>query len=226
MYTLVPHWRRSLVSAKSLTIVLPVHNAERRLRDEVGEMLELASELTDRFGILIVDDGSTDATYDVAEDLAARFPQVSVKRHRNRSGLGPTLDYVHKHVRSDAIVFHDGVTPIDLNQLRVVWRRWIAQSSREIGRPTSAADSLDLSDFDDLSAIHAAMEQSHRSVLGFNLIAPADHATALDTESHETANDSPRTDAAHVSTRHGVGQIPRLPRPRFLSALTEFALGE
>lgn len=214
------------MSAKSLTIVLPVYNAERRLRSDVGEMLELASELTDRFGILIVDDGSTDATYDVAEELAARYPQVMVKRHRNRSGLGQALDYVHKHVRSDAIVFHDGVTPIDMNQLRSVWLRWMAQSTGEGGRAASAAQPLDLSDFDDLSAVHTAMERAHRRVLGFNLITLADNASTLDAESTHGKNEQPRTDAAHVLPSQGVGQIPRLPRPQFRSALAEFALGE
>ena len=58
---------------KSLTIVLPVHNAESRLRKNVSELLELASELTAKFGVLIIDDGSTDATFEVAEELASHL---------------------------------------------------------------------------------------------------------------------------------------------------------
>ena len=65
---------------KSLTVVLPVYNGETRLRKSVHEILELASELTSKFGVLIIDDGSNDATYEVAEELAARYPQVSVRR--------------------------------------------------------------------------------------------------------------------------------------------------
>ena len=59
---------------KSLTVVLPVYNGETRLRKSVNEILELASELTSKFGVLIIDDGSNDATYEVAEELAAHFP--------------------------------------------------------------------------------------------------------------------------------------------------------
>ena len=51
---------------KSLTVVLPVYNGETRLRKSVHEILELASELTSKFGVLIIDDGSNDATYEVA----------------------------------------------------------------------------------------------------------------------------------------------------------------
>ena len=79
---------------KSLTIVLPVHNAESRLRKNVRELLELASELTARFGVLIIDDGSTDATYEVAEELASYFPQVTIRRNRQCLGLGASLEYV------------------------------------------------------------------------------------------------------------------------------------
>src|SRR3954462_3394156 len=71
---------------KSLTVVLPVHNGETRLRKSVHEVLELASELTSKFGVLIIDDGSNDATYEVAEELAARYPQVTVRRHRQFRG--------------------------------------------------------------------------------------------------------------------------------------------
>ena len=54
------------MSNKSLTIVLPVHNGESRLTQFAGEILELASELTPHFSILVVDDGSTDDTSAVA----------------------------------------------------------------------------------------------------------------------------------------------------------------
>ena len=36
---------------KSLTVVLPVYNGETRLRKSVNEILELASELTTKFGV-------------------------------------------------------------------------------------------------------------------------------------------------------------------------------
>src|SRR3954469_18389580 len=114
---------------KSLTVVLPVYNGETRLRKSVHEILELASELTPKFGVLIIDDGSSDSTYEVAEDLAANYPQISVRRHRNRRGLGPTIDYVQRRVRSDAVILHDGTTPINAVEMRSLWQQWIGQSS-------------------------------------------------------------------------------------------------
>ena len=61
-----PSFLGDSVFNKSLTVVLPVYNGESRLRKSVNEILELASELTSKFGVLIIDDGSNDATNEVA----------------------------------------------------------------------------------------------------------------------------------------------------------------
>jgi hypothetical protein len=214
------------VSNKSLTIVLPVHNCESRLRSDVGQMLDLASELTNNFGILIVDDGSTDSTFEVAEDLAARYPQVAVRRHRHRSGLGPAIAHVQRSVRSDAVIFHDGVTPINVNQMRSVWRRWIAQTEAEHSPASAVALHQDVCDFANLPAIHTAMERAHSQVLGFQLVTLPKMEAENERVPSAAATGSSRPEAAQLSRDKGVGQIPRLPRPKLLSAIAEFALGE
>ena len=214
------------MSDKSLTIVLPIHNGESRLRTCVGEILELASELTARFGVLIIDDGSTDATFEVAEELAALYPQVSVLRHRNRRGLGPTIDYAQRRLRSDAVIVHDGVTPIDPNQVRSLWRSFVRDAvARENGPATSADLQSAVCDFANLPAIHAAMEHAHGRVLGFQWLTPPPIEPAEPRRQHDSENE-PRTDEPHYKRCAGMGRIPPLPRPKFLSALAEFALGE
>jgi Glycosyl transferase family 2 len=215
--------------SKSLTIVLPVHNGESRLRSCVREILDVASDLTSAFGILIVDDGSTDSTFEVAEELSARYPQVSVRRNRHHRGLGPTIDYVQRHVHSDAVMIHDGVTPIDANQMRNEWRRWIAGSQGAAELPDSMALQSDICDFANLPAIHAAMERAHGRMIGFQIVTP------IQTNGDEPIGDAPtgarapaktsRTDAA-PDERPGIGRIPPLPRPKFLQAIAEFAFGE
>lgn len=212
---------------KSLTIVLPVYNAESRLRKNVRDVLELASELTAKFGVLIVDDGSTDATFEVAEELAAHFPQVKVHRHRHRRGLGATIEYVQRRVRTDAVMVHDGVTPMDPGQMRITWQSWIAQSAaRENGTAAPGALASEITDFANLPAIHAAMERTHGRVLGFQMLFQEPTTGAGFDCLKNIATQSARSDAPHVSRRAGVGRIPPPPRPKFLSALTEFALGE
>jgi glycosyltransferase involved in cell wall biosynthesis len=210
---------------KSLTIVLPVYNGETRLRRSVNEILELASELTTKFGVLIIDDGSTDSTYEVAEELAAHFPQVSVRRHRHRRGLSHAIDYAQRRLRSDAVMIHDGVTPIDPFQMRSAWQSWIAQGAKQVhNSDASSTVPSDICDLSNLPAIHAAMEEAHRRVIGFQIITPkenvADQDDLLTLPRHDRASGPYRMAGA------GIGRIPTMPRPKFLSALTNFALGE
>jgi hypothetical protein len=210
---------------KSLTVVLPVYNGETRLRKSVHEILELASELTSKFGVLIIDDGSNDATYEVAEELAARYPQVSVRRHRHCRGLGPAIDYVQRHVHSDAVIMHDGASPIDASEMRSLWRNWIHQTSPAKDRPAAGTIHEAMHELAKVPAIHAAMEKAHSRVIGFQLITPTGTNETLAEEPASSLRTS-RSDGAPTADRRSVGQIPPLPRPKFLSALASFAMGE
>ena len=215
---------------KSLTVVLPVYNGETRLRKSVNEILELASELTTRFGVLIIDDGSNDATYEVAEELAAHFPQVRVHRQRNRRGLGSAIDYAQRRVHSDAIILHDGVTPIDAGEIRSLWRSWTGETNvakagkTEAGEPASMQGLM--CDLGNLPAIHAAMERAHGRLTGFQMVTPLPFDEAFAQMGEATATTTLRSDAPRTTSKSGIGQIPPMPRPKFLTAITNFALGE
>lgn len=213
---------------KSLTIVLPVYNGESRLRRSVVELLELASDLTKEFSILIIDDGSTDHTYEVAGELASRYPQVSVRRHRTRRGLGPTLEGIQRHVKSDVVIVHDGVTPIDTNHVRDLWRRHLLElpaMQRKLGTQT-APTTASVKDLGDLRSLHESMARAHQRVLGFQWITPLRHDETHAADVSISARSTSPTGAQLPADPAGVGRIPPLPRPNFLSALAQFALGE
>ncbi|MFO0791025.1 MAG: glycosyltransferase family 2 protein [Pirellulales bacterium] len=212
---------------KSLTVVLPVYNGETRLRKNVNEVLELASELTSQFGVLIIDDGSSDDTYEVAEELAAHYPQVKVHRHRQRRGLGSAIDYAQRRVRSDAIIMHDGVTPIDSSEIRTLWNGWLAQSPAEHTSPAKANSMQgSLAELTGLSAVHSALERAHARIVGFQIVSPLPFDDAFAELGAAEPMTTLRNDAPRTTARKGVGQIPTLPRPKFLTALANFALGE
>ena len=206
---------------KSLTIVLPVYNGESQLASCVTQMLELASDLTPHFSIMIVDDGSTDDTSVVAQELSARYPQVTIQRQRERSGLGPIVSMVRRRVDSDVVIVHDGVSPIDAVHVRRLWRQSDTQSS-----PAIAATKRDVNDLASVRATHNAMALVHGRVMGSHLLEPlaqqekpAPAPTAPPSTNRPGAKPRP-------GDRTGVGQIPLLPRPNFLSAIAEFTLGE
>lgn len=97
-----PH--RPLVS-----IVLPMFN-EAAVFDTTMERLTATFDgLADRyrFEILIVDDGSTDETLELAEQFAADRPHVDVLSHRVNFELGQALRYAFGRSRGEYVVTFD-----------------------------------------------------------------------------------------------------------------------
>lgn len=76
----------------TLSVILPIHNGARYLRRNVEMLLDLLPQMTDEFQIIIVDDGSTDATGDIASDLALSFSQISVMFHGVTRGENASIE--------------------------------------------------------------------------------------------------------------------------------------
>lgn len=61
--------------------MIPVRNAQTTLEAEVTRVLDVLPDLTPEFEVVIVDNASHDATPEIAEELAIRYPQLRVVRN-------------------------------------------------------------------------------------------------------------------------------------------------
>ena len=92
-----------------VSVVVPAYN-EARLVDST---LEALTQYLDGLGeawpweLLVVDDGSSDATGELAEAFAARHSGVRVLRHRVNFNLGQALRYAFANCRGEYIVTVD-----------------------------------------------------------------------------------------------------------------------
>jgi len=75
----------------AVSAVLPAYNEQDVLRESVEELHAALAGHCERFEILIVDDGSTDGTPRLADDLAAEQEAVRVIHHRPNRGYGAAL---------------------------------------------------------------------------------------------------------------------------------------
>ena len=78
------------LSRKRIWIVLPAFNEEADLPSLLGRIDETMSESLLRFEVLLIDDGSTDRTAEIADRWASKIP-LQVQRHPVNLGLGATL---------------------------------------------------------------------------------------------------------------------------------------
>ena len=101
-----------------LTFFFPAYNEEenvettvRRALDEIGPLVD------DSIEVLIVDDGSSDRTPELADALAAADPRVRVHHQPNR-GYGGALQAGFANSGGELISFSDGDLQFDLKEMR------------------------------------------------------------------------------------------------------------
>jgi glycosyltransferase involved in cell wall biosynthesis len=61
---------------RSVSVLLPVKDAQYTLAPTVHKILDVVSEISRQVELLIIDDGSTDATSEIAVELTRHYPQV------------------------------------------------------------------------------------------------------------------------------------------------------
>lgn len=106
----------------SLSIVLPVHNAQSSLVRDVQLLLEIVSDITPQFEILIVDDASSDHTEEVAHELSREYPQLRVARHDKRLGQAAAVESALKLTSGDVVFVQDEGGEIRAAEIRQLWQ--------------------------------------------------------------------------------------------------------
>ncbi len=101
----------------SLTIFFPCHNEAENVAAVTHKALAVGRALTADLEVLIVNDGSTDRTADVAEALAAQHPEVRVIHHPTNLGYGAALQSGFGSATKEWIFYTDGDGQFDIADL-------------------------------------------------------------------------------------------------------------
>jgi glycosyltransferase involved in cell wall biosynthesis len=105
-----------------LSFFFPAFNEEENVESTVHLALEQIGSMVPSLEVLVVDDGSTDRTPQLADQLAAADPRVRVHHQPNR-GYGGALKAGFANASGELIAFSDGDLQFDLAELRLLLDR-------------------------------------------------------------------------------------------------------
>lgn len=91
-----------------LSVVVPCYNEEPSLRELHDELRTVLTRNVASFEILFVDDGSTDGSRPVLEELASKDPAVGAVFLRRNFGKAAALDAGFREARGQVVVTMDG----------------------------------------------------------------------------------------------------------------------
>ncbi len=101
----------------SLSIFFPFWNEEKNIEKVVLSSLPVAKKIAKEWEILIIDDGSSDSTLEIARSLAKKDKHIRVISHKKNRGYGAALKSGFRESRYDYIVFTDGDGQFDFSEV-------------------------------------------------------------------------------------------------------------
>ncbi len=105
----------------SISVVVPSLNEAQNLETTVAEILAEIPRHFDDFEILIVNDGSTDQTGEIAEALARQHPAVRVFHNPGNQGYGKSYFRGVSEASKDYVVLVPGDGENDLAGMSPLW---------------------------------------------------------------------------------------------------------
>ena len=97
---------RSLTSFR-LSVLVPVFNERHVVEASLRRVLALEHELISSLEVLVVDDQSTDGTWEILQRLAAEDNRVVLLRNERNMGKGAALRNAIAHSTGDISIVHD-----------------------------------------------------------------------------------------------------------------------
>ena len=127
-------------ASPSLTVFFPAYNDAGTIASVVIQAVRVASRLTPDYEVLVIDDGSSDATGAIADELARTYPNVRVIHHSGNRGYGGALRTGFASASKALIAYTDGDAQYDPSELDLLWNRLTDDADMVTGYKRSRSD--------------------------------------------------------------------------------------
>jgi glycosyltransferase involved in cell wall biosynthesis len=104
----------------SLSVFFPCYNEMGNIGRVVAEAQSVLAEVSDDHEIIIVDDGSTDGSRELTDELANRYENLRVVHHAANKGYGCALRSGIEAASKDYVFYTDGDGQFDMSELKSV----------------------------------------------------------------------------------------------------------
>ena len=104
-----------------LSVFFPAYNDSGTIASMVIRAVQAAAELTPDFEVIVVNDGSTDSTKDILDELARTYPRLRVVHHARNRGYGVALQTGFRSATKELIFYTDGDAQYDPAELAALW---------------------------------------------------------------------------------------------------------
>ena len=106
-----------LVHNVSISAFFPCYNEQDNITRVVEQALTVLEKLKADFEVIIVNDGSSDSTGQIADELAGQKDRVKVVHHRTNLGYGAALQSGFKAATKEIVFYTDGDGQFDINEM-------------------------------------------------------------------------------------------------------------
>ena len=127
-----------------LSVFFPAYNDGGTIASMVVMADLTARALTADYEIIVVNDGSSDATAEVLGDLATVYPRLRLVTHEKNRGYGAALRSGFRAATRHLVFYTDGDAQYDPRELTVLWRHLAENPEVDLvnGYKISRADPL------------------------------------------------------------------------------------
>ncbi len=101
-----------------ISVFFPTFNEEKNIKRVVNNTKKVLLEITDKWEIIIVNDGSKDKTAEVAAKLSQKDKRIRVKTHKVNRGYGGALKTGFKSAKYAWVAFIDSDGQFDFTEIK------------------------------------------------------------------------------------------------------------
>lgn len=113
----------ALESNKGISVFFPAYNDGGTIASMVLSAILVLQSLTDDYEVIVVNDGSSDYTRDILDELDRKYDVVRVLHHEKNKGYGGALRTGFANASKEFIFYTDGDAQYDVRDLPGLWEQ-------------------------------------------------------------------------------------------------------